>query len=152
MRMCAPNFNRSRDSRKEQTKGRWGQMRVEGGQTEHRSCCCTAALLSVTGGLKKIIKAVVKGVFFPFYLSQPQDKMVQQPDSGPSQNNSRKCQTSVREMRAGEVRSTFSGPPAPAAPHHTTLPTRQVEGKQPAKTATLSLSLSTLSLHILLCA
>lgn len=47
-------------------------------------------------------------------LSQPhRDKMLQQADSRPSQNNSRKCQTSDHEMRPWEVSSTFCGPPHP---------------------------------------
>lgn len=41
------------------------------------------------------------------------DEMLQQANSGPSQNNSRKCQTSVRELRPREVSSTFCGPPPP---------------------------------------
>lgn len=49
---------------------------------------------------------------FLFILPQPQwDEMLQQLDSRPSQNNSRKCQTSVSEMRPGEVSSTTSSSP-----------------------------------------
>lgn len=40
--------------------------------------------------------------------------MLHRPDSGPSQNNSRKCQTSDGEMRPGEVSSAFCGPPSPS--------------------------------------
>ena len=49
---------------------------------------------------------------FLFILPQPQrDEMLQQLDSRPSQNNSRKCQTSVSEMRPGEVSGTTSPSP-----------------------------------------
>lgn len=77
---------------------------------------------------------------FPFILPQPhRDEMLQQPDSRPSQNNNGKCQTSVSEMRPGEVNGTFCGPPPP--PPCTTLPTphavRQDEDKRPTKTVTL---------------
>lgn len=48
--------------------------------------------------------------FLSFDLSRT-DEMLQQPDSGPSQNNSRKCQTSVGEMRPGEEHILCPPPP-----------------------------------------
>lgn len=83
-----------------------------GGQTGLR-CFCTAAeenicSFKVTWRGKK--KTVARGV--SSVLLQPhRDEMLQQADSRPSQNNSRKCQTSVSEMRPGEVSGTFCDPP-----------------------------------------
>lgn len=79
-------------------------------------------------------EGVARGV--PFILPQPhRDEMLPQSDRRPSQNNSRKCQTSVCEMRPGEVSTHFS------VQHRFPLPSlqtpqavRQDEDKWPTKT------------------
>lgn len=89
-----------------------------GGQTGLR-CFRTAAEENICSfnvtwrGEKKTVARGVSSV-----LLQPhRDEMLQQADSRPSQNNSRKCQTSVSEMRPGEVSSTFCDPP-PLLPNY----------------------------------
>lgn len=55
---------------------------------------------------------------FTFLSPQPHhDEMLQQPGSRPSKNNSKKCQTSVSEMRPGEVRCILYVPPPSPSQH-----------------------------------
>lgn len=76
---------------------------------------------------------------FTFISPQPHhDEMLQQPGSRPSKNNSKKCQTSVSEMRPGEVRCIlYVPPPSPSPPQHPLNATkRQIGSGQLRNTAT----------------
>lgn len=55
-------------------------------------------------------KVAVKGVSSSVLPQPRRDEMLQRADSGPSRNNSRKCQVSVSEMRSAEVSGAFCGP------------------------------------------
>lgn len=55
-------------------------------------------------------KRAVKGVSSSVLLQPRWDEMLHWADSGPSRNNSRKCQASVSEMRSAEVSGAFCRP------------------------------------------
>lgn len=117
MRMCAPTFNsvQQRFKKRGGGGGIWEQMKwADWAQVLLEEENIRSFNVTWRGEKKQLPGE------FPFILPQPhRDEMLQQPDSRPSRNNSRKCQTSVSEMRPGEVSSTFYGPPLP--PPFTTL-------------------------------
>ncbi len=100
--VCAPNFNYSTDLGDESVYASWASRLDPGASVQQLKHPLFQRDMKEE---KKEKENSCQGSFLSFYLSHTETRCYNNPTVGPAQNNSRKCQTSVSEMRPGEVSS-----------------------------------------------